>query len=312
MQNSYKAFSLYCLITAIILPLNCYASQDANNWVVSPFIGMYSPKLEKLNDGEFKAPLPGRGRLVQPDTDAIIDQDFIIDNSLSAANKGFDTGIEFRIRIGKRDSLIIGFSVWESESRSKVITGIPLQGVLSDTLYERTANISYFQHFIGWKRNIIRRPQKYNLYSRVAFHQLIDVDFKEKFVFTLQSGPAETFKRILVLRSQATGILMLQLGIGGEYFLSNWFSIGMEAGYRFGFRDFSLSNASSRTDFNPEDNITFKLPQILDSQGNIRFLSNPAPFNEDPTPPTYEDLNYSPLKLSFDGWNTLLRFNFYF
>lgn len=308
-----RAHLYYLIVTLIsLIPLNCYATEKRHSWGVSPFIGLYNPRLNKLDNGEFKAPLPGRGRLLQPETDAIFDQDFIINNTLPPNNSSFESGIELQIKLAKHDSLIIGFSSWESESRSKVITDIPMQGVLSSTLYERSANISYFQHFIGWKRDIVQRAQKYNLYSKISFHQLIDVDFKEKFVFTLQSGPAESFKRIIVLRSQATGIFMLQFGMGGEYFLQDWFSIGLEGGYRFGLSKFRLSNASSKTDFQAEDNISFKLPQIVAGNGDIEYLSNPAPFDDDPTPPVYEDLNYSPLKLSFDGWNALLRFNFYF
>jgi len=180
---------------------------------------------------------------------------------------------------------------------------------LTPTNYQRSGDISYFEFALGWKRKLFQRPKKYNIHSRLLLRELFDVDYKEEFVFSFQSNTSQPFKRVVVTESQATGILLLELGMGMEFYLYDWLSLGLDASYSFSPGTYKLGNANRKEDIQPNDNIQFKLPAILDRNGNLRYLSNAAPFDNNSN---YEDENYSTLKLDFGGWRGLFRVNFYF
>ncbi len=285
------------------------AAVDGKRWSISPTLGISSPKLKLLNDGEFAAPLPGQGRLTLPGSGDNIDSNFIIDNTLEPIDWGTDTGVEFQLQVNDRNALLFGFSVWEGASTSSVVTEIPFQGVLTSTVYERSGKISYFEYYVGWKRDLFTRPRKYNIYSKFSLRELFDIDYKEEFVFAFEGGPSESFKRVIVTESQATGVLMLELAMGFEYFIADWVSLGVDAGYSFGFSKFRLGDASKKDDIQANDNIRFKLPAILGDDRKLKYLAEAAPFDDDPS---YEQNFYRPLKLEFDGWRSLFRVNFYF
>ncbi len=253
--------------------------------------------------------MPGRGRLELQGTGDNIDFDFIIDNTLSSQDWGTNGGVEFQLLFNERNTLLFGFSVWESTAQSSVITDIPFQGRLTPTNYQRSGDLSYFGFSLGWKRKLFQRPKRYNIHSRLLLRELFDIDYKEEFVFAFQGEDNQSFKRLVITESQATGVLLLELGLGAEFYLYDWLSLGVDAGYGFSMQTYKLGNASRKDDLQPNDNIRFKLPAILDSDGNLRYLVNPAPFDTDPS---YEDENYRSLALDFSGWRGVFRINFYF
>ncbi len=285
------------------------AAGDGITWGVSPYLGLHNPSLKQLTGGEFAAPMPGRGRLELQGTGDNIDFDFLIDNTLSAQDWSTNGGVEFQLVFNEKNTLLFGFSVWQSTARSSVITDIPFQGRLTPTSYQRSGDISYFEYSLGWKHKLFQRPRKYNIHSRLLLRELFDIDFKEEFVFAFQGQGGQSFKRVVIIESQATGVLLLELGLGMEYYLYDWLSLGLDAGYGFSLQTYRLGNASRKSDLQPNDNIRFKLPSIQDAGGNIQYLANPAPFDPDPS---YEAENYRPLALDFSGWRGLFRINFYF
>ena len=162
--------------------------------------------------------------------------------------------------------------------------------------------MSTMQFFLGWKRNIVQKPKKYNIYSKLTLHEVFDVDYKENLVFGFQTGPAETFKRLVVMETQSTGILMFQLGIGLEYFIREWLSFGFDSSYALGANDFYLGNGKITSDFQGDDNLAPTLPsRILDNK--LRYLTD---VNENGVP------NYEEMKLKLDGWHLLFRINIYY
>ncbi len=272
-------------------------------------LGINSPGLELLNYGEFEAPLPGQGRLTLPGTGENIDFNFIIENDLEPIDWGTNAGVEFQLLLNDKNAFLFGFSVWEGGGKSTVITEIPFQGNLTRTAYERSGDISYFEYYLGLKRNFMIRPGKFNIYWKFLLREIFDIDYKEEFVFAFQGGPDESFKRVIVIESQATGVLMLELALGAEYFIYDWISLGMDAGYSYGLSSFRLGNASRKDDIQANDNIRFKLPSILGPDGTLKYLTEAAPFSDDPA---YEEDFYRPMNLKFDGWRVLFRVNFYF
>ncbi|MFQ5468751.1 MAG: hypothetical protein ACE5EH_00445 [Gammaproteobacteria bacterium] len=297
-------YGVTLLIAALSVSFDLFAQEEEKTWSIMPLLGVHGPQLSGLNNHEFKAPLPVTGSLVLQSEGSSFDVNFVVENELPKIEVGTEAGVEFNMRLDEKNIILLGASVWEGVATSVLETTLPFQGELSDVAYERSANISYMQYFLGWKRILIDRPKKYRIFSRVSLNEVFDVDLRERIVFAFQSGPAASFKRIVDMKSQATGVLMLQLGAGGEYFIRDWVSIGMNAGYTFGFRKIFLNNASLDTDFRDQDNLSLTLPQQLNSSNNIAYL---AQYN-----PSTGSALYKELKLGFDGWRMLFHINIYY
>ncbi len=279
------------------------AHAEWERWSITPMLGIHSPRLRLLNDGEFRAPLPGRGRLIPPGLEEGFDFDFMIENPLPAMRHGTEAGIEIAFALDKRNSLYFGASVWESGSTSSLRTEIPFQGALTAVGYERSGRMSYFQYFIGWQRLMNPEHGRFRYYSRVALHEVFDIDYREELVFGFNPDGANTFKRFIVMDSQATGHFMLNLGLGGEYFFRDWFSVGGDLGYTVSARKFKLGNATLTSDIQPEDNLNFRTPVQLDQQQRLTYLAEAESFDV----VTYRDMD-----LDFNGWRMLFRVNLYF
>jgi hypothetical protein len=279
------------------------AKAERDRWSVTPMLGIHSPRLKLLNTGEFRAPLPGRGRLIPAGVEEGFDFDFMIENPLPEMSPGTEAGIEVGLRIDERNSIFFGASVWESGSTSSLRTEIPFQGALTAVGHERSGRVSYFQYFIGWQRILNPDNRRYHFYSRVALHEVFDIDYREELVFGFAPPGAETFKRFIIMDSQATGHFMLQLGLGGEYFFRDWLSLGADMGYTHSARKFKLGNATLTSDIQPEDNLNFRTPVQLDQQQRLTYLAEAVSF---------DDVTYRDMELDFNGWRALFRVNMYF
>ncbi len=293
------AIGMVC-IAALALPETGLATEK--RWILSPLLGVHSPKLRALNHGEFKALTPGRGRLIFDGGDAGQDFEFVVNNAMPAMRFGTEAGAELGYRLDDRNTVFIGASSWESGSSSTLRTEIPFQGSLTPVGFERSARLSYFQYFLGWQRTLLAEAKKFKLHGRVAMHQVFDIDYKENLVFGFDTG-TDTFKRIIVMESQATGSFMMQLGMSGEYFLTDWLSLGADLGYTASLGTFKLGNATLSTDIQAEDNLNFRTPAQLDSQQRLTYLAEVR---------SYDDVTYRDMKLGFDGWRLLFRANMYF
>jgi hypothetical protein len=302
-RRGVRAFALVACFAALLPVCAGDVRADTDRWSVTPLIGIHSPRLKLLNSGEFRAPLPGRGRLIPAGLDEGFDFDFMIENPLPEMAHGTEAGIEVGLKIDERNTLFIGASVWESGSAASLRTEIPFQGALTAVGYERSGRVSYFQYFIGWQRILSPVDRKYRFYSRVALHEVFDIDYREELVFGFDPSGAETFKRFIVMDSQATGHFMLQLGFGGEYFFRDWLSLGADLGYTVSARKFKLGNATLTTDIQPEDNLNFRTPIQLDLQQRLTYLAEANSF---------DDVTYRDMELDFNGWRTLFRINLYF
>jgi hypothetical protein len=284
------------IITVLLLYSHTVYAQDWV-WSVSPLLGIYSPQLGDLNDKEFRAPLPGVGGIVI-DQAASESFSFTIHNPLPKIRFATEAGIEFQLQLDSKNSLLFGIGSWEGMSTSVIKTEIPFQGELSQVIYERSGRVSTTQYFLGYRRNLFIKNKR-RLYARVTLNELMDVDYKEDLVFGFLSGPAEGFKRVFVTESQATGILMLQLGMGGEFFVRDWIALGFDVGYMKGIDGSRLGNISQKNDLQSGDSLALVQPAAEGPDGKLWYLSN-------------DGSTYRRLYLDFDGWRALVRVNFYF
>jgi hypothetical protein len=193
-QARRRGLALGCSAFLLMSVAHAVAADD-RRWSISPLLGIHSPSLTSLNKGEFKAPLPGRGRLLFDQSDAGQDFDFVVDNPLPEMKNGAEGGIEIGFRLDERNTFFFGASVWESGSTSSVRTEMPFQGRMTPVGYERSGRISYFQYFLGWQRTLLSEARKFRLHGRIALHEIFDIDYKEDLVFGFDTG-AETFNRV--------------------------------------------------------------------------------------------------------------------
>jgi hypothetical protein len=279
------------------------AEEPDKTWSVSPLIGVLSPRLTGLNRGEFKSPTAGRGQIVFPETGQGQSFDFAFRNDLPDIRYGAEAGLQLSLLLDPVNKLFFGTSVWQSGSTHAIKAEMPFEGKLTPAGYERSARLSYFQYFMGWQHAWMAHPKKYSLHTSLSMHEVFDIDYKEDLVFGFEPTPGNTFKRIIVMNSHATGVLMFQLGAGGEYFLRDWISIGGDVGYWVGAKKFRLGNASGTTNIEPNDNLNLRLPVQPGADGKLNYLAKVNSF---------DDVTYRKLELGFDGWRAMMSVNLYF
>ena len=94
MSNNIRYFLKLALTAVMVLVHTVAVAQEKEKiWTVSPFLGVSSPELKLLNEGEFKSPILGSGVLVFAD-DLISDGFFfLIDNDLPEIGFGTNAGL---------------------------------------------------------------------------------------------------------------------------------------------------------------------------------------------------------------------------
>ncbi len=294
--------SLFC-VSLLLLMMGSKAAISEVRWSVSPVLGVHSPNLGDINDKVFGARLPVAGELLFQDAEGARPVKLDVINALPKIKYGTEAGLEFRMELDQRSYFVIGLSGWEATSRSLVRTTVPFQGRLTDTLYARRASISYLQYYLGWRRDLVKKHKKYNIYTRILLHEVFDIDFRESFVFefTDAADGVTNFKRITRAESQATGYIMLQPAVGGELFLRDWLSLAADFGYTYGLNKFELGNVNFDSDFQGQDSLSIQYPTGNPPGSNKRgYLSDE------------DGGGYNKMELGFNGWRALFKINVYY
>ena len=281
------------------------AQPDEQGWVFSPLTGLSAPRLGMLYDEVFYAPFAGQSEIVADlPEDAAGEstypvEDFLFENNLPRIGVGPEAGLEFRRRFGGRDDFFIGISAWEIGASGRVSVVFPLQGELNNgAVYERRAKFSYTQYFLGWRHYLGDRSRRFKLYTNLGLNEVFDIDYKETHVFSFTSGAPAGFKRVVVYRAQATGLLLIQLGGGAELRINERFSLSLEGAYAFGLRDVTLKGVEVKSDFNEGDRLA-TMPAPLDNEA----VSNDASVL------SRDGLSRSTVYLNLDGWRVAAKLN---
>jgi len=159
---------------------------------------------------------------------------------LTGSSVGAKTSLTFLWSANERHSIIFGFGSWEATAFGVSTINIPIQGKLKQLFYERRAKFSYTEFSTGWRYNIYN-SNKYRVYSRLAVHEMFDLDFRDDSIFTFfdRDGNVE-FRRIVVMEAQTGALMTGEFGFGGEWRLSKWFSLGAEVAYLLAERPVQL------------------------------------------------------------------------
>jgi len=288
------------LFIIVVLLLNSPLALAAENkLMVGTYIGLHRPALEDLSEKEFRSPVGGIADIIV-DAGDNRQENFIFNNPLPNLGVGVNAGLEFLWELSDKYSFIVGGGTWESTARSLAYGSLYLQGQAGDFVNERTAKISFNEFYFGLRYNLIRSPKNFKAYYRLTLNEVFDIDYREDLIFLFTSGDAEGVKKSIILESQATGLLMIQPGFGVDYSFNDLVSVGIDASYVIGTRRVTLRDGKSKVDFLDTDNLSLWLPQRVDPvSGDLQYLSQYPVDNQD----------YSTMRLSFDGWKLLMRFN---
>ena len=280
--------------------VNSWGLESERNWGVSPYLGLYNPSLKLLNKGGFLSPYVGTADLIdQFGNNNNVSVPFIYRNPLPELQPGTLGGLEFQWRLNEKHVLLLGGANWEASSAATSRGIFPIQGAFESVLSQRKADISFTEFYLGWRYNLIHKPSKRDFYLDFSIHDVFDVGYREDFSVLFLSGPPRSFRKSMSVQSQATGLLLLQAGGGGEWFVTDWLSLGVEAGYAFGLKSLRLGNGSLVTDFRDTDNLFLELPLIQNSAGSMQYkLENGR--------------DYRDLRLNFEGWKALLKATIYY
>ncbi len=264
------------------------------------FAGLHDPSLEALSEQEFKSPIIGAANILLTGGDGER-RILSFNNPLPDLEPSMNAGFELGMFYSAETKLILGLSTWEATSRAHAYGEFAVQGETAEVFNERLARISYNEFYFGLRSTIVRRDT-YSVYYRATLNELFDIDYREDITFSFLTGPAEGVDKTLILKSQATGLLAVQPGIGFEYYFRDWMSMGFEASYLIGLRRMKLRDASSEVSFLVTDNLTVWSPQRVGPNGSLQSLNAGATDADD----------YDDMKLSFDGWKALFRFGLHF
>jgi hypothetical protein len=295
-----EAFGILLIAIGCLSTIQANAADSGHNWSVSPYVGLFSPSLKLLNEGEFRSPYEGAASLIdQFGNNNNVTVPFIFRAPMPELNPGPMGGIELRWRFNERHSLLIGGASWEASSSSTTSGVFPIQGAFESVLAQRKGDLSFTEFYLGWRYNAYRKPKKYDFYFTLSLHDIFNVTYRENFSLLFLSGPPRSFRRSMLIDSSATGLLLLQGGGGAEWHLTDWFSLGAEAGYGFGFKPLRLGNGNLTTDFTGNDNLSLQIPIIQGPNNSMQYKIESGG-------------QYRDLRLDFDGWKLLVKATIYF
>lgn len=290
--------AVIALIAGLSLASSPHAQEQPRKWGVSPYLGLHQPSLEKLNEGVFTTPYEGTAQFIDP-TANNQSGEFTFETPLPEFYPGSLAGLEFQWRFNDKHTLILGAGTWEATSSVHSTNQLPVQGVLQGVSATRKADLSYVEYYLGWRYNLITRPGRYRIYTTANLHQLYDIDYREDFSGVFLTGDLRTFRKTTVIIGQSTGLILLEGMAGGEWFINDWFSLGIEGGYGFGLNRIEFTNNSAQTDFLDTDNISLSYPTSVGADGRMDYRAQAGG-------------SYKDLKLNFNGWKTLLKATVYF
>jgi len=294
----------YVIITLVVgwlFATSIAAQEQEYDWGISPYIGMYQPKLGKLNNGAFLAPFLGQAEFVDP-TSQNTTNSFNYQSPLPPLSPGTLAGLQAQWRINNKHALILGVGTWEATSTVASFGNLPIEGNLERTEMQRKADISFSEFYLGWRYNLHDQPGKYRLYFTGTLHQVFDIDYREDWTNVFVSGDVRTFRKTSITAAQAVGLALLEGSVGGEWFFTDWLSLGIEGGYRYGLTQIELTDGELKTDILATDNISVQYPERIGADGRIDYNARPG----------NGVFGYDDLKLDFNGWQTVIKATLYF
>jgi len=304
-----KYVGITLFLFSLLFVGSIHGKTKETGWVFSPVVGINKLDLKVFYETMYNAPFVGTVRIntdLPEDVEgasAYPSEQFYFENKLSARSIDMEGGLEARRYFGKQTDFYIGIGAWETSSEAQdIVVTFPLQGQRNNRAkYSRRGKLSYTQYYLGIQHYLSSRKKNFTTYVNLSIRELFDIDYEETNVFDFISGEPKGFKRIFIFKSQATGLLMLQLGAGAEYRFAERLSFSLEGAYAFHIKDGTLKGVSVNNDYNEGDGITTE-PLLIRP---INPLLDAGALSED-------GVNYQKVKLRFDGWHIVTKFSIEF
>jgi len=298
----YRLISLSLVGLIVTVDASAADGEEERGWNVSPLLGVHAPSLSTLNNGLFKSPFAFDANIFNNGNaqDSFV-QHSIVKAPLSTVAPAALAGFEFTWRAATRHAFIIGIASWEQTQVTSAGTLFPVQGFNNNARVTRRATISFNEFSIGWRYDWFGTAATSRWYSRLGFHELFDIDYRDRWTILFLDGPSVGFKRLFVMDTQTTGALMFGSQLGWEKRLTKWMALGIEAGYVFGIGNVSLKQLVVNDTFRDQGDevlrASFAFPARQNARGSVEYLSQ-------------DGTNYSPLHLSFGGWRATIKLTF--
>jgi len=276
--------------------------ESERGWSVSPLLGVHAPSLKPLEDGLFKSPFAFDANIfIDGNPQNTFTQHSVIKAPLATVEPATIGGFEFTWRAATKHAFIIGIGSWEQTETTQVESLFPVQGFNNKSTVNRRATISFNEFSIGWRYDWFGSPKTSRWYTRLDFHELFDIDYRDRWTILFLDGPSQSFKRLFVMDTQTTGALNFGTQIGWEKRLARWMSMSFEAGYLFGIGNVSLRGLVIRDTFRSQgDEVlrgSFMMPARLNNRNSVEYLSQ-------------DGTTYSPMHISFGGWRAVVKLTF--
>ncbi len=273
------------MLACLLLVLNFAWAAPAwarDDWSVSFFTGFSATALRNLNDKKLQ------------------DTSFIpptVKGSPAIRNRPL-IGFEIEWPVRPRLSLVAFTSYWEGSSRALESGEANFQDQgLRPFEVDRIIRLSFNEYGLRTRYNLIESAEQNRFYLEIGLFDQVRVTFREDFNYAFE-GINGTSLRNIRSRAVGKGGYLFEWGFGGDYFLSNWLSIHLNANYRTG-KAISVVYKSYEHTFRGVD--------------GIEEASGQSPFPDGGDTVTYIDGDFRKnLVLDLDGWQTSIGIRLYF
>ena len=224
-------------VLSVWILLQCFSSAvwaEESRFSISIIGGIYQPSLNTLNrilgdphqailqDPNYLLP---HNRLLPAEV-----RDIVSPKISGNANYG----LEAQWDVTDRFSLTATVSLWQGDSTSQDVITTFIRQDLPAVQAPRSARyqVSLTQIWLGWKYNLVRDPERGRIFADVGLAgvSLADLTMDSLFKVNLQDQNFASLSQ-----TEARGLsYTTRLGLGGEYFLTEWLSIGMDINYVIG------------------------------------------------------------------------------
>ncbi|HEX9758177.1 MAG TPA: hypothetical protein VGB26_10325 [Nitrospiria bacterium] len=301
---------------------------EDKNWSVGFLFGMYDPSLETLNDVIADS---GKGIVQDPNFLLPRSQEFPANErniSTSAIEGNLSFGLEVERLITDRHSLLFTLSVWNGESIARDEIPLFLRADQTDPfIFPREAryNVQLNQFWLSWRYHLLKNPEVGRVFLNIgiAGFALADVTLDSLVkVVCPDSNPTcvPDGGFASVSSTEASGLgFSTNFGLGGEYFITNWLSVGANVNYVIGEVDQLNVDRIFTSGFEQFDEVPPESlfgtvgiptpPPVPETGNNLTFADiriNPN------TPNTEEIRQQSPVKLELEGLSAVFLFRVHF
>ena len=323
----WRLLALFWVFILILLD-GPYAFSEDEKWRVGFLTGIYDPSLETLNKviaNSNQAFLQDPNFLLPRSLDFPANKRNISSNAIEA---DLNFGLEIERMVSERHSILLTLSVWNGESVARDEIPFFLRADQQDPFFfprEARYNVQLNQFWLSWRYYALNDPEVGRVFFNVGLAGFALANFTLDALVKAVCPDSDPNcvaggGFALVSSTEASGFgFTTHFGLGGEYYLTDWLSIGANINYILGEVDnlevdrVFLSGFEQFGEVPPESlfgTIGIPTPPTLPVVGeNLTF----ADVNVDPALNNLEEIGQRfPSTLELGGLSTVLLIRIHF